>query len=64
MQSRTRAVHLRPGPGLEKARWAVAEYEQFRDLVGQITEVNEAICQVRSAVLGEAGGDPPSGTGN
>ena len=41
---RTRAVHLKPGPELEKARREVAEYERFRDLVGQVMEVNEAIC--------------------
>ena len=50
VDGRTRAVHLRPGPELEKARREVAEYERFRDLVGQVTEVNEAICQARPAV--------------
>ena len=60
---RTRTVHLRPGPELEKARREVAEYERFRDLVGQVTKVNEAICAARPAVTGEAAGDPPSGTG-
>ena len=34
----------RPGPELDKARREVAEYERFRDLAGQVTEVNEAIC--------------------
>jgi hypothetical protein len=37
---RTRAVHLRPGPELDKARREVAEYQRFRDLVGEVTEVN------------------------
>jgi hypothetical protein len=60
---RTRAVHLKPGPGLEKARREVAEYERFKDLVGQVTEVNEAICQARPAVPGEAGTDSSPGTG-
>jgi hypothetical protein len=60
---RTRTVHLRPGPELEKARREAAEYERFRDLVGQVTEVNEAICSARPAVPGEAGGGAPSGTG-
>ena len=41
VEGRTRAVHLRPGPGLDKVRREVAEYERFRDLVGQVTEVNE-----------------------
>jgi hypothetical protein len=65
VDGRTRAVHLRPGPELEKARREVTEYERFRDLVGQVTEVNEAICQVRPAVPPGAagGGEAPSGTG-
>jgi Family of unknown function (DUF6788) len=50
---RTRTVHLRPGPELEKARREVAEYERFRDLVGQVTEVNEAICSARPAAPGD-----------
>lgn len=62
-EGRTRAVHLRPGPELEKARREVAAYERFRNLVGQVTEVNEAICQARPAVRGAAGNGDPSGTG-
>jgi hypothetical protein len=60
---RTRTVHLRPGPELEKARREAAEYERFRDLVGQVTEVNEAICAARPAVPGNAGGHASPGTG-
>jgi hypothetical protein len=60
---RTRAVHLRPGPELEKVRREVAEYGRFRDLVGQVTEVNEAICQARPAVPGGAGHDASAGPG-
>jgi hypothetical protein len=59
---RTRAVHLKPGPELDKARREVAEYERFRDLTGRVTEVNEAICQARPAVPG-AGADASPGTG-
>jgi len=44
VDGRTRARHLRPGPELDKARREIAEYRRFRDLVGQVTEVNEAIC--------------------
>jgi hypothetical protein len=59
-EGRTRTVHLRPGPELEKVRREVAEHERFRDLVGQVTEVNEAICQARPAVPGgERDGAPP-----
>ena len=60
---RTRTVHLRPGPELDKARREVAEYERFRDLVGQVTEVNEAICSVRPAVPGDAEDGASPGTG-
>jgi hypothetical protein len=63
VEGRTRAVHLKPGPELEKARREVAEYGRFRDLVGQVTEVNEAICSARPAVPGGAGGDASPGTG-
>jgi hypothetical protein len=63
VEGRTRAVHLKPGPELEKARREVAEYERFRGLVGQVTEVNEAICQARPAVPGEADGAAPPGPG-
>ena len=60
---RTRTVHLRPGPELGKARREVAEHERFRDLVGQVTEVNEAICAARPAVPGSTGQDVPAGPG-
>jgi hypothetical protein len=60
---RTRTVHLRPGPELEKARREVAEYERFRDLAGQVTEVNEAICSARPLVPGGVDEDAPPGTG-
>lgn len=60
---RTRAVHLKPGPELEKTRREVAEYGRFRDLVGQVTEVNEAICQARPVVAGGAGHDGCPGPG-
>jgi hypothetical protein len=56
-------VHLRPGPELEKARREVAAYERFRDLVGQVTEVNEAICSARPVLPGDAGGDASPGPG-
>jgi hypothetical protein len=63
VEGRTRAVHLKPGPELEKARREVAEYERFRDLVGQVTEVNEEICQARPAAPGHAGGGALPGQG-
>lgn len=62
-EGRTRTVHLRPGPELEKARREVAEHERFRDLIRQVTEVNEAICAARPAAPGDAGSDASPGTG-
>src|ERR1039458_6360063 len=63
VEGRRRAARLRPGRGLDKVGREVAEYERFRDLAGQVTEVNETICQARPAVPAEAGGEDPSGTG-
>ena len=57
------ARHLRPGPELDKARREVAEYQRFRDLVGQVTEVNGAICDARPVTPGSAGDEDSSGTG-
>ena len=62
-EGRTRTVHLRPGPELDKARREVAEYERFRDLAGQVTEVNEAICSARPAVPGSTDEDASLGPG-
>ncbi len=53
------ARHLRPGPELEKIRREVGEYERFRDLVGQVTQVNEAICEARPVLPDGAGDDGP-----
>ncbi|HET9973027.1 MAG TPA: DUF6788 family protein [Streptosporangiaceae bacterium] len=61
---RTRARHLRPGPELDKARREAAGYQRFRELVGQVTEVNEAICDARPVTPpGSAGDEDPSATG-
>lgn len=54
-------VHLRPGPELEKAEREVAEYERFRVLVEQVSEVNEAICEARPPGRPAAGPPPPEG---
>jgi hypothetical protein len=69
---KTVARHLKPGPELEKVRREVAEYERFRALVGQVSDVNEAICEARplppsaeqsqspAGTRGEKGGSSPS----
>ena len=62
VEGRTRTRHLRPGPELDKARREAAAYQQFRDLVGQVTEVNDAICDARPVTAESAGDGGPSGT--
>jgi hypothetical protein len=63
VEGRTRTRHLRPGSELDKIRREVAAYQRFRDLVGQVTEVNEAICDGHPVMPGSAGDEGPSGTG-
>ena len=64
VEGRTRARHLKPGPELEKIRREISAYERFRSLAGQVTEVNEAICDARPAAPpGSAADADPSGTG-
>jgi hypothetical protein len=57
VNGRTVALHLKPGPELDKVRREVAEYRRFRDLCDQVTEVSEQICRLRPAIPDrEAGG--------
>ena len=58
---KTVARHLRPGPELERIRREVAEYERFRALAGQVSEVNEAICGARPPAAPAQ--EPPAGPG-
>lgn len=54
---KTVTVHLRPGPELEKARVEVANYKRFKQIVGELIEVNAAICRARAvSPLAESGG--------
>jgi len=39
--------NLRPGPELEKTKREVANHLRFREIIKQIVEVNEAICDAR-----------------
>jgi hypothetical protein len=63
VDGRTVTVHLKPGPELDKARREIAEYQRFRDLAGQVTEVSEQICRLRLVLPGEGSEGSPSGTG-
>ena len=51
-------VHLKPGPELEKARAGVAEHQRFAALVGEVSQVSEAICAARPAA--EPTATPPA----
>lgn len=59
VNGRTVTEHLKPGPELDKARREIAGYQRFRDLAGQITEVSEQICRLRTVLPGEDAGAPP-----
>jgi hypothetical protein len=47
---------------VEKVRREIERHAEFASTVGQIIEVNEAICEARPVAGGSAGEDP-SGTG-
>ena len=55
------AVHLRPGPELEKVQREVATYKRFRALVDEVVEVNEQICEARPVVEVSAPAAAPGG---
>jgi hypothetical protein len=59
---KTVTAHPRPGPELDKAEREAAEWARFRDLTGQIEQVNEAICDARPP-LAAPGGTAPGGAG-
>ena len=44
---KTMARQLPAGPELDKVRREVATWGRFRALVGEVTEVNDAICEAR-----------------
>jgi hypothetical protein len=56
---KTVTTHPRPGAELDKAEREAGEWERFRELTGQIEQVNEAICDARPplAVSGETAPD-------
>lgn len=56
---KTVARQLAPGPELDKVSREVATYQHFRALVGQVTEVNDAICAARPVSPLADGGPPP-----
>src|ERR1035437_9140300 len=57
---KTVAVHLKPGTELEKVTGEVANYKLFKQIVGEIVEVSEAICGARRVVPLADDGQPPT----
>jgi hypothetical protein len=53
---KTQTIQLRPGPALTKLLREVESYHQFRRLLEDLVEVNEAICRLRPV---EAEEEPP-----
>lgn len=49
VDGKTVAVHLKAGPDLDKVAGEVAGYKRFKQIVGEIVEVSEAICETRPA---------------
>ena len=62
VDGKTESRQLAPGPELQKATREVANYKRFQSTVGEIVEVNEAICDARPA-LPEVSDHPETVTG-
>ena len=60
MAGKTVAVHLKPGTELDKVTGEVANYKLFKQIVGEIVEVSEAICGARRVVPLADDGQPPT----
>jgi len=58
---RTVAVHLKAGPELERVAGEVANYRRFKAIVGEIVEVNAAICAARPVSPLAEDAPPPQG---
>lgn len=58
---KTLGRQLAPGPELEKVAREVATYKRFKAIVGEIVEVNEAICAARPVSPLAEDAPPPRG---
>lgn len=58
---RTEGRQLAAGAELEKVSREVAGYQRFKAIVGEIVEVNEAICEARP--VSPLAGEPPAAAG-
>jgi hypothetical protein len=49
LNGKTVSVHLKAGPELDKVTGEVANYKRFKQIVGDIVELSETICEARPA---------------
>lgn len=59
---KTVTVHLKPGPELAKVSAEVGNYKRFKQIVAELVDINEAICQARP-VSALAEQNTPGGSG-
>ena len=62
VKGKTRAKNLQLGSMLEKVQQEVANHHNFRELIKEIIEVNEQICEIKDAQL-QAGAEAPAKKG-
>ena len=62
VKGKTRAKNLQPGKMLEKVQQEVANHHNFRELIKNIIEINEQICEIKDAQL-QAGAEAPAKKG-
>jgi len=51
VNGKSRAKNIRHGPELEKVEQEIANHQKFRDLVKDVINVNEHICDIKEAEL-------------
>ncbi len=51
VKGKTQAKNVQPGPVLERVKQELANHQKFRELVKNIIEINEQICDIEEAKL-------------
>lgn len=51
IKGKSQAKNLQPGPVLEKVQDELANHQKFRELVKEIVEINEKICDIKKEKL-------------
>jgi hypothetical protein len=64
IDGKTVSVHFKPGAALDKVTGEVANYKRFKDIVFEIVEVSEAICDTRPASPLPSTSPEPQGPGD